>query len=177
MRYAAFLQGINLGGQRKVPMAALRDVLTEAGFADVHTYVRSGNVVFGSSLDAAAAREVAASAISEAFGFGVSLVVVDGTELDGIIESNPYPDAAAADPTKVHVTLLDPAPDASTWDRVEAPPPEEFEARGRVLYVHLPNGMGRSKLAEMLRRATSDVTATTRNWRTMLAVAEMMRGG
>ena len=43
-RHIALLRGINVGGHKKVPMAALREALEAAGFADVKTYVQSGNV-------------------------------------------------------------------------------------------------------------------------------------
>ena len=46
--HAALLRGINVGGKHKVPMAALAEVFTAAGCADVQTYIQSGNVVFAS---------------------------------------------------------------------------------------------------------------------------------
>ena len=46
MRYAALLRGINVGGRKKVPMAALRELLDSLGYADVTTHLQSGNAVF-----------------------------------------------------------------------------------------------------------------------------------
>lgn len=175
MRYAAFLRGINLGPHRKVSMADLRRVLTEAGLGDPTTHLRSGNVVFDSGLDPSETATMVRGAIADHFGFEVPVVLMDESRLAEIIESNPYPRAAAADPTKVHATLLDPEPPPSTWTAVEATPPEEFEVRAGTLYMHLPNGLGRSKLAERLGRVTAGVTATTRNWRTIEAMLELIR--
>ena len=45
--HIALLRGINLGAKRRVPMAELRALLTEAGYDNVRTYVQSGNVVLG----------------------------------------------------------------------------------------------------------------------------------
>lgn len=175
MRYAAFLRGINLGSHRKVPMADLREALTGAGLSNPATYIRSGNVVFDTDLDEVAARRLVASTIAERYGFEVPVVVVDEQKLTDIVEANPYGEAAAADPTKVHLTLLDPEPPASTWDRVDPVPPEEFAVEGSAVYMHLPNGMGRSQLADQLARVVADVTATTRNWRTVLAMVDLLR--
>ncbi|MFW5695440.1 MAG: DUF1697 domain-containing protein [Alkalispirochaeta sp.] len=50
MRYVALLRGINVGGNNKVPMAALREILTEQGFTRVESYIASGNVLLSSDL-------------------------------------------------------------------------------------------------------------------------------
>ena len=47
--HVALLRGINLGAKRRVPMADLRALLTEAGYDDVRTYVQSGNIVLGAT--------------------------------------------------------------------------------------------------------------------------------
>ncbi len=58
MTYVALLRGINVGGNRKVEMKRLKATFERAGFADVRTYINSGNVIFGSeSTDAASTRE------------------------------------------------------------------------------------------------------------------------
>lgn len=175
MRYAAFLRGINLGSHRKVPMADLREALAGAGLSNPASYIRSGNVVFDTDLDKEATGRLVASTIAERYGFEVPVIVLDQEELTDIVDANPYAEEAAADPTKVHLTLLDPEPPASTWDPVDPVPPEDFQVQGGAVYVHLPNGMGRSQLAEQLARVVADVTATTRNWRTVLAMVDLLR--
>ncbi len=51
--------------------------------------------------------------------------------------------------------------------------PDEFTFTGRELYVKLPNGQARSKLMEALNKRDLGTTATTRNWRTVVALADM----
>ena len=51
--------------------------------------------------------------------------------------------------------------------------PERFEVKGDVLYLHAPDGLGKSKFAEILPR-TLKVPGTMRNWRSVLALAEMI---
>ena len=51
VRYIAFLRGINISGKNKVPMAELKKGFEEIGFAEVKTYLNSGNVIFSSDED------------------------------------------------------------------------------------------------------------------------------
>ena len=48
MKYVALLRGVNAGGNRKVPMAELRETFADMDFSDVSTYINSGNVIFSS---------------------------------------------------------------------------------------------------------------------------------
>ena len=44
--YIALLRGINVSGQKKIPMAELRALVSKEGLVDVQTYIQSGNVIF-----------------------------------------------------------------------------------------------------------------------------------
>lgn len=46
--YILLLRGINVGGNNKVPMSALKQHLQELGYSDVATYIASGNVIIKS---------------------------------------------------------------------------------------------------------------------------------
>lgn len=50
-RYIALLRGINISGKNKVAMSELKEGFTELGFAEVTTYLNSGNVIFSSAVD------------------------------------------------------------------------------------------------------------------------------
>src|SRR5690606_2449761 len=103
--------------------------------------------------------------IQRTFGLETAVVVRDEGEFRSVIDANPYPAAAADDPTKVHVTFLDPMPPAGAWETVDEDSfrPDEFEVGEGVVYLHLPNGMARTKLPGALERATGDSVSTTRN--------------
>lgn len=152
-------------------MADLRNLLKEAGFDDVTTYLQSGNAVFdvGDDTDLRSRLE---TLISERFGMKVGVVVVTPADMQLVIESCPYRAEADADPTKVHVTFLDPPLGAGL--EVGEFSPDEFQLGPGVIYMHLPDGMGRSKLPGALDKATRNVLATTRNWRTVLAVNDLL---
>jgi uncharacterized protein (DUF1697 family) len=176
-RYVALLRGINVGGHRKVPMARLREVLGEAGFDEVATYLQSGNaVVTAPEADPQAVAGRIEEAIAGAFGFEVDVLVRSGEELTAVIAANPFAEQAAADPTRVHASFLADQLDPTTLDELETGrfAPEEVVAGDRVLYLHLPDGIGRSKLAAALTDRRLGTLATARNWRTVEALADLL---
>jgi len=85
-RQIALLRGVNVGGKKKVAMAKLRALTEELGYRDVRTYVNSGNVVFSGRRRSAKHLE---SALAEAFGFDVPVVLRTRDELAAVLEANP----------------------------------------------------------------------------------------
>jgi uncharacterized protein (DUF1697 family) len=168
MRVAALLRGVNLG-KRQVKMADLRAAVEELGHTDVATYLQSGNVVFTPSGPPV---EELATALTTALGMNIAVVLRTGKELAKVVAANPYP---VDDPTKVVVTFLAdqrPKKALAGIDPAEFAP-DELTFTGRELYLRLPNGQARSKLMEALGKQDLGTTATTRNWRTVLALAEL----
>lgn len=159
-------------------MAELREVIALLGFEDVATYLQSGNAVFDAADDAADFKPRLEAAISDRFGMLVGVVVLSAPEMEQVIRACPYPGAAEEDPTKVHVTFIDPPLDDGFQVEVDQEPflLDEFQSAAGVVYMHLPDGMGRSKLPAALGKALKDKLVTTRNWRTVKALAEMLTG-
>lgn len=175
MRWIALLRGVNVGGSKKVPMARLRELLSDLGHDDVRTYVQSGNVVFGAGE--ASAERIAGEierAIEGEFGFGVRITMRTHEELAAVVAANPFPDAVA-EPKTLHVLFLAAAVAADRLDDVHraAFEPELFELRERELYLWLPDGIGRSALAARLTERRLGVEATARNWRTVRTLLEL----
>ncbi|MFI9819402.1 DUF1697 domain-containing protein [Streptomyces sp. NPDC052013] len=175
--YAALLRGINVGGSRKVPMADLRTLMTGLGHDGVRTYLQSGQAVFTATHgDEESLAAELASAIEKQFGFAVDVIVRDHAYLKAVVEACPFP-AAELEAKQLHVTYFSAPVDAERFAGVdqEAFLPEEFRLGDRVLYLYAPNGLGRSKLAEMLSRPrfTKGLIGTTRNWNTVVKLVEM----
>ena len=172
----ALLQGVNVGGQRKVPMADLREVAASLGWSGARTHLNSGNCVFRAATRTS--EELAgelSEALAERFGFQVPCLVRSAEELRDVMLRCPY-DVRDLDPAKLLVYFLDarPSPDRlATVDQL-AFMPEEFEASGREIYCYFPDGMGRSKLAGALGKAFSGCLVTSRNWRTVSRLAELV---
>lgn len=176
--YAALLRGINVGGNKKVPMAELRQVLEGLGHEDVQTYLQSGNAVFaaaGGKDPDALARELEA-AIEAHFGFHVPCLVVDGAHLRAVVDACPFP-AADLEGKQLHATFCSEQPAASRFASIDAPAhlPEEYRVGDRVIYLYAPNGLGRSKLAEALAKpaVVKGLDVTTRNWNTVVKLVEL----
>ncbi|MEU3922361.1 DUF1697 domain-containing protein [Streptomyces sp. NPDC029004] len=178
-RYAALLRGINVGGHKKVPMAELRELLTELGHGDVATYLQSGNAVFSSASDDEQALATALErAIQQRFGFGVDCLVRSGPYLRAVVDDCPFP-AAELEGKQLHVTYFSQPVGPERLASIDAAAflPEEFRLGDRALYLYAPNGLGRSKLAEALGRPSlfKGIVATSRNWNTVVKLAELTR--
>ena len=174
-RYVAFVRGVNVGGKNKLPMADLRDIFKTAGCAAVRTYIQSGNVVFEATQDLAKrAPETVAQAIRERFGYETAVIVRSGEELRQIVASNPFD--TSGDPRFLHVAFLKETPDADAVSRLDPDrsPADSFEARGRNVYLHFPNGVAGSKLTNEYLAAQLRTASTMRNWRTILTLMEMV---
>ncbi|MFF1700956.1 DUF1697 domain-containing protein [Streptomyces sp. NPDC058252] len=176
-RYAALLRGINVGGAKKVPMAELRTLMEGLGYGDVRTYLQSGNAVFSADHgdeDSLAAE--LAGAIEKHFGFTVGVLVRDHAYLTAVREACPFP-AAELEGKQLHTTYFSGPVDAERFASVDPAAflPEEFRLGDRVLYLYAPDGLGRSKLAEALSRPRllKGVTATSRNWNTVVKLEEL----
>lgn len=174
--YIALLRGINVGGRNLLAMADLRALLGDLGHGDPRTYLQSGNAVFTSDRsDVDGMASELAERISSGLGVSPAVQLRTAGELAEVAAANPFADAAAADPTTVHAAFLSAEPSdpgAFAFDAEEYAP-EQAVAGDRVLYLHLPGGLGRSRLAGDLAKRRSDVDVTVRNWRTVATLCDM----
>lgn len=175
--FVALFSGINVGGNRIVRMAELRAFFEELGFTGVATYIQSGNVVFrNGNGDGAVLIDPLEDAFEERWGFRSRIMVRDAAWYERLVAGNPYPEVAE-DHTRLHAYALQRAPTpeeiAPLTERCTGP--ERFVVKHDVLYLHAPDGLGKSKFAEVLPRVLK-VPGTARNWRTVLALCEMARG-
>jgi uncharacterized protein (DUF1697 family) len=157
--HVALLRGINVGGRNKVPMAELREVVAALGHDGVTTYIQSGNVLFTTAgTDNAKLAAALETAIEDRFGLWSSVVVLSRDELAEVLAANPYSDEP--DPRLVHVVFRNAEPPPEVRDRIEAAVKaaaakgsrDTAHSAGRALYLHTPDGFGRSELAQNLMR-------------------------
>ena len=169
--YVALLRGINVGGNKTVPMADLRGLLEELGYEDVQTVLQSGNAVFRAPKAEPGRIE---SAIEDRFGFDVRVLMRTGAELAKVIDGNPFPEALKKDPKNLHVWFLE----KSVKPKVdpEAIAPEKLAPGPKVLYVHFANGSGRSAIGKHVNEKTLGTAVTSRNWNTVTKLAELTAG-
>lgn len=172
--YIALLRGINVGGNRILPMADLRKLLESLKFQQVKTYIQSGNAVFQTrSTDKNKLSSTIAKAIEAQFGFLVPVLVLELTELERAINEVPFA-TKGLDPKTVHLFFLAASvknPDLDSLEELKGKR-ERFELKQQVFYLLAPDGIARSKLATRLEK-TLGVDATARNWRTICKIQEL----
>jgi uncharacterized protein (DUF1697 family) len=173
--YVALLRGINVGG-KTLPMAGLRTSLTDMGFEDVVTYIQSGNVVFDSGSRAAELRTAIEKRINDDFGLAVTVILRTPPGLDQVVAHNPF---GADEPNlaRLHVMFLEAEPASGAVSRIEPDrsPGDRFQLNGRELYLHLPDGAGRSKMTLDYLERRLGVRGTMRNWNTLLKLLALAR--
>lgn len=174
-RYACMLRAVNVSGARRVKMAELRDLCLSLGCTDVETYLQSGNVILGSKKAQSKLGPSIKEAIGRRFGHDdVDVLVWTADELGALIEANPFL-GRGCDPAKLHVTFLDadPKPAAVQAIAEDGYLPDEYAIGQRAVYVHCPDGYGRTKLNNAFFEKKLGVRGTTRNWQTVNNLREL----
>ena len=176
--HIALFRGINVGGKNILPMKELVAELEKLGLHNVKTYIQSGNAIFQSqSGSAAQLTEKISKAINKSHGFAPQVLLLGADALDKAMRANPYPEAEA-EPNSLHLAFLSsppPKPDLAALEKIRAAS-EQFSLKGDVFYLHAPDGIGRSRLANGMERLLG-VPMTSRNWRTVCKLREMARAG
>jgi uncharacterized protein (DUF1697 family) len=157
--YIALLRAVNVGGTGKLPMTELKAMCVAEGFADVQTYIASGNVVFSTKLSAAKAKAALEQRLQDHAGKPVGVIISSAEEMAAVLQANPFPKAP---PNFTVAIFLDESPPADALKHVKGQQDEEMELGKREIYVAYGSGMGRSKL-----KIPAAVRGTARNINTI----------
>jgi uncharacterized protein (DUF1697 family) len=167
----ALLRGINVGGNRLLPMVELRAVLEGLGARDVRTYIQSGNAAYRGDLDG----DDVADAIFATNGFRPDVLVIPLDSYAACLATNPFPEAES-DPKVLHLFFLaSPSLIDEANLHVAKGLRERFVLTERVFYLHTPDYLSGSTIAPKLEKLL-DVAATARNWRSAGKILEMAQG-
>jgi uncharacterized protein (DUF1697 family) len=174
MRYAVLLRGINVGGNKKVPMADLRALLSDLGYADVATHLQSGNAVLTSDVPAADLERDIAAAVENRIKVSCAVLVRTGAELADAISRNPL-GGEPENPSRYFVAFLSAEPAAAKADALAQTSfgSDRLWIFGREAYLWCPNGAADTKLTGALLEKQLGVRATARNWNTVTKLAEL----
>ena len=153
-------------------MSDLRQLAESLGLSDVSTLIQSGNLIF--SAEARPKPQELEAAITQRFRLPVSVALRSGSELRRILSNQPFPDAESS---SVHVGFLTGKPPAARVKELDPGrfAPEGFVVRGTEVYLHLPNGMARTKVPSYLD-STLRTPMTVRNWNTVTKLADLTGG-
>ena len=164
-KYVALFRAINVGGTGKLPMADLKSMCEEAGFAQVATYIASGNVVFESKASEAKVKAALEKRLHAYAGKPVGVVVRTAAEMAAVVKANPFPEAS---PSQAVAIFLDRPPTADALKQAVGVNDEKMRLGKREIFVHFPSGQGRSKL-----RIPAAKAGTARNMNTVAKLADM----
>lgn len=168
--YISLLRGINVSGQKSIKMSELSKTYGELGFANIKTYLQSGNVIFEAEDQAISdLEEQIYRQINLSFGYDVPVIALTVDILTHIVKNNPFLNNAQKDQSFLHVTFLSSTPQPEYFSEVEKRKQgdEEIYIRKNIIYLYCPHGYGKTKLTNNLIESKMKTTATTRNWRTV----------
>jgi len=166
-QYIAFLRGINLGN-RRLKMEQLKSLFEEMKFANVATFIASGNVLFESKAkgDLKLAKLIEAH-LARALGYDVDTFVRTREEGAAVVAFRPFPKAEMELPTNtLHVGFWREAPSAELAHALEDCKTEvdEFAVEGREFYWLCRIKTNESKVwASPKMKAVKMPSATMRN--------------
>ena len=178
-KYIAILRGINVGGRRKILMVDLKKLFQELGFTNIQTYIQSGNVVFetSSSDDNATLSNKIEQIISKTYGFEVPVILRTANEIEQAISNNPF----FKNKTEVEglfLTFLKSIPSAVELENIKSFDfsPDKFEIVGKDIFGFCFGKYHKTKLSNQFFESKLKVSATTRNWKTVINLQQMASG-
>ncbi len=171
--YIVLLRGVMPVGKNRVPMAVLREVLTDAGYLNVRTYIASGNALVDSNLKPREIEKHVHDLIKKHIGPDLTVVVRTGVELLKVLDGNPF--TKGYDISRVFFTLFAAAPAAAGVKELTAQDfgDEEIVITKQAAYLYLPGNAARSKLTNAFLERKLGVTMTARNFNTITKLIEL----
>lgn len=176
-KHLALLRGINVGGKNKLPMKDLIRMFQECGCERVRNYIQSGNILFEAAPDVLAVlASRVETQIGDQFGFRPPVVLRNEPALASVVAENPFL-AEGVNPDTLHVYFLAGPADPDLIGQLDhdRSPPDRFAIRACEVYLHLPDGMARTRLTNAYFDSRLSTMSTARNWRTTCKLLDMMR--
>jgi uncharacterized protein (DUF1697 family) len=177
MKYIAFLRGINVGGNKKVPMGDLKKMFEASGFTDVKTLLNSGNVVFSSDeTEISAIKNSIEQSLIKKFGFAIPVIVRSQEKIKQLVEDSPFKHIEVTKDVRLYVTFLAETPKTS----LKIP----YESEDKALRIlRVSNSEVCSLVVLSAIKGTLDLmgfiekefgkNVTTRNWNTVVKLVEL----
>jgi uncharacterized protein (DUF1697 family) len=175
--YIALLRGVSVG-QNILKMDRLRALCSELGLKNVRTYVQSGNIVFEAKGPASHWAQALERKLAGESRLTISVLARTAAEMSKVLAHNPFLKEKGIDPARLHVTFLQQVPAKTALSALDTLDggSDRFKRIEQEIYLHCPNGYGRTKLSNNLFEKLLSVRATTRNWNTVNKLVAMSAG-
>lgn len=173
-RKIAVLRGINVGGKRKILMSELKSMCEKLELQNVKTYIQSGNLIFNSDKPSSELELDIEKTITKKIGFDVPVIVRTEEELKNSINNNPFFDENT-DINQLHLTFFKARPNKQDIENMLALncEPDKFKVEDKSVFIFCSGKYYESKLTNNFFEKRLKVSATTRNWKTVLKLLEL----
>ncbi len=173
IKYFAFLRAINVGGKNLIKMENLKKIFESLGFKNVKTYIQSGNVIFESlEKNKDLIIKKCESVLHKHLGNDVLLFLRTESEMEEIINKDPFKKIKPAPSTKLYFSLLR----TQLTSRPKLPylsakkDIEIIAIKNCDLYCITPEINGRFGFPNNFVEQEFGISATTRNWNTITKI-------
>ena len=162
LEHIILLRGVTPNGKNAIPkMSYLVDILTEAGFQQVRTYIQSGNIILESDLDLEEIRECVHTLIKEKIGADLKMVIKNKSDFKKIVQENPFGEHYLYD--RIHVIFYQESIQSLPLEKLKIDYGEEEICIGNhCLYLYLPRTAKRKKLSTNYLEKLFNVDLTMR---------------
>jgi uncharacterized protein (DUF1697 family) len=173
--YISLLRGINVGGKNSISMETVRSVYAMLGLDNIQTYVQSGNIVFNSDRDATELSVMISNGLARVSGLSVEVILRKYEAWKEIARHNPFSGREDINQKHIYVTILKEFPPHELIEGISHTYflPDEWHYFDESIYLYCPGGYGRTKLNNNFFERKLKVPASTRNWKTVLKLAEL----
>jgi uncharacterized protein (DUF1697 family) len=156
-------------------MSELRTVVTKLGWTNVVSYIQSGNLVFDAAARAGQVEERLEEAIKRRFQIEVPVIVRSAREWDGYIKSLPFRNEAKSTPQFVQLGICKTSPNRTAAAALQerGRNSERVKQAGDALFIHFPEGVGKSKITPAVLDRLVGSPVTMRNWLTVVKLGEL----
>lgn len=178
-RFVALLRGINVGGHN-VKMERLRELFATLGYADVSTFIASGNVIFETAEEdeRVLAAQIEAQ-LHAGLGYAVPTFLRTPAELAVAAAREPWPaEELAAPESALYVSFFAVEPPPEMLRRLLAlcTPDDDFAVYGRELFWLRRRRISASSIPDAALNRAIGLSSTMRNATTVRRLAAKLAG-
>lgn len=174
--FIALLRAVNVGGKNSIKMIDLRKVLSQNNYMDIQTYIQSGNIIFKhKEKDKEKISQNLHEIIKQNFNLDIPVFVYSYRDFLELTATNPFNEESKTEPTKVLVSFILKTPATLNYKEVlNGIVYEQYVTKTNYIFIYCPLGYGKSKLNNNYIEKKLKVKATTRNWKTILKILEIL---